>query len=198
MENSAVISFVLAATALLGSPGPGIISLVAITRAEGSRQGLRFYLGLQVGLATAAAASAVGLMTMLAAFPSVLKTLNVIATMYLLYLAVRIATAPTGTRFDERRTRAPVASGLLLGITNPKAYLAFVSLLASRSLSANNPSHDALLKLALLVAVIMIVDIIWLMIGAALSQARLNRAMELMMNVGFALMIVATAIVGWL
>jgi threonine/homoserine/homoserine lactone efflux protein len=196
MENTGVISFLLAATALLGSPGPGIMSLVAIVRAEGLRQGMRFFLGLQIGLAAAAAASAAGLLSLLRAFPAVLQALHVIATVYLLYLAWCIATAAVGTRFDQRRTPAPIASGLLLGIANPKAYLAFISLLASQSLIANNAAHDGLLKWTLLVAVMAGVDIAWLLVGAGLNQTRLNPAFERAMNMGFGLMVAVTAVMG--
>lgn len=48
--------FVMAALALLCSPGPAIAALLAIGRLHGMVTGLRFYLGLQIGLAVAAAA----------------------------------------------------------------------------------------------------------------------------------------------
>jgi threonine/homoserine/homoserine lactone efflux protein len=62
MDVPSVGLFVVAAVVLLGSPGPAVAALVAIGRGEGFSRGLRFYAGLQIGLALAAAASATGLL----------------------------------------------------------------------------------------------------------------------------------------
>ena len=51
---AAYAAFLLSAVALLGSPGPGIAALVAVGRADGLQGGLRFYGGMQIGLAAAA------------------------------------------------------------------------------------------------------------------------------------------------
>ncbi|UXI65831.1 LysE family translocator [Tahibacter amnicola] len=192
-QEWSVVYFVVAATALLGSPGPGILSLVAIGRTQGWRDGLRYYAGLQLGLATAAAASVAGLASLLIVYPAIGRAMTTLATLYLLYLAWCIARSPVGTEFGERRTLAPVWSGFALGIANPKAYPAFASLLTSHTLLAGHIA-DGLLKWSLLVTVILIVDIAWLMFGVSLKQARLNPLGERAMNWGFALLIVTAAL----
>ncbi|QTD54937.1 hypothetical protein [Parasphingorhabdus cellanae] len=47
--------FLTTSIILLGSPGPAIATLVAIGRQYGIASGLRYLLGLQIGLAFAAA-----------------------------------------------------------------------------------------------------------------------------------------------
>ncbi|GJG85963.1 hypothetical protein tb265_11440 [Gemmatimonadetes bacterium T265] len=74
--------FVTTAVVLLGSPGPGIAALVAVGRARGLG-GLRFYLGLQVGLAGAFGVSAAGLAAALATAPAAATALGVAGTAYL-------------------------------------------------------------------------------------------------------------------
>ena len=49
-----VMVFTLAATALLGSPGPGIAALIAVGRSRGAIGGLRYFGSMQLGLALAA------------------------------------------------------------------------------------------------------------------------------------------------
>ena len=56
------------AIALLGSPGPGIAALLAVGRVEGWGA-WRFYAGLQLGLAMAFGATALGLLTLVEAVP---------------------------------------------------------------------------------------------------------------------------------
>lgn len=87
MNTLSLGAYLLAATALLGSPGPGIASLIAVGRASGFGGGLRYFSGLQIGLALAAGFSALGLLTLLEAVPGLLTTMHLAATIYLLYLA---------------------------------------------------------------------------------------------------------------
>ena len=67
---SALLAYLIAATALLGSPGPGIAALIAVGRQKGLRGGLGFFLALQLGLALAAGISAFCLSSLLSALPS--------------------------------------------------------------------------------------------------------------------------------
>lgn len=192
MDPLALGVFLLSATALLGSPGPGIAALVAVGRAEGFIRGLRYYAGLQVGLAVAAGLSAGGLISVLRAFPAAMTTMTWLATAYLVYLAYRIATAPVGTAQAGIRTPPSAVAGLLLGTTNPKAYVAFASLFASRSVAVD-PQADILLKWALCVAVILVVDFAWLLVGVAMNQASLRPATERVLNLCLAAMILGSA-----
>ena len=118
--------FLLGATVLLGSPGPGIAALVAVGRGRGFTRSLKFYAGLQLGLATAASLCAAGLFSLIRSVPHALGAMTVLAAAYLAVLAWRIATAPVGHADGaapaEFAETAP--AGFLLGVTNPKAYVA--------------------------------------------------------------------------
>jgi threonine/homoserine/homoserine lactone efflux protein len=192
MNWTAIGLFLLAAVALLGSPGPGIAALLAVTRGEGLRAGLRYYAGLQVGLALAAAISAAGLFSLLDAFPTLLRAASIVAVLYLVTLAWKIGTGPVATAGGSPSRASPLG-GFVLGTTNPKAYLAFASLMASTTLTSAGASADAALKWLLIVAVILVVDIVWVLIGAALHRATLPPRIERLMNLGFAAAILVAA-----
>jgi threonine/homoserine/homoserine lactone efflux protein len=153
--------FAVAATVLLGSPGPGIAALVSIGRRKGLVGGLGFYGGLQVGLAIAAAVSAAGLFSAVQALPFARRGLIVIATAYLLFLAWKIATAPVGDAgATETSDLAETAwGGALLGVTNPKAYIAFASLMAAYPIVRQHPPLDLGIKWAICVVVMVVVDL---------------------------------------
>ena len=78
---------------------------------------------------------------------------------------------------------ASPAAGFLLGVTNPKAYLAFASLLASYTLITGSAQQDAVTKWLLLVAVMIVVDIVWLSAGAVLRGLTLSPDTERALNV---------------
>jgi len=116
------------------------------------------------------------------------------ATIYLLYLAYAIATSPVGKDQPDKPASYSPLAGLLLGITNPKAYLAMTSLLASPLQLTNVASSNVTLKMALCLAVIVVVDIVWLWIGVAVGRAQLTPAGERAMNVAMgATILIATA-----
>jgi threonine/homoserine/homoserine lactone efflux protein len=194
MDTAALGIFLTAAVALLGSPGPAIAALVAVGRARGLVGALPYFLGLQLGLATAAGITAAGLFSLLAAFPSALRVMTIAATVYLIYLACKIASSPVGeTAQAGNGAHASPAAGFLLGVTNPKAYLAFASLLASYTLIKGSAQQDTFTKWFLLVAVMIVVDIVWLYVGAFLRGLMLSPDSERVLNVTLGLTVLIAA-----
>jgi threonine/homoserine/homoserine lactone efflux protein len=186
--------FTLAAIGLLGSPRPGIAALAAIGARAGFVGSLRFYGGLQLGLAIAALLTAFGLLSVLASAPVLASALRISATLYLIYLAFRIATAPVGAPAQRAAPKfvATAFSGFLLGVINPKAYVAFASLLAFHSI-LESAAADIALKWGLCVLVMIVVDAIWLAFGAAIGKAHLNAGSQRALNLAFGLAVACTA-----
>jgi threonine/homoserine/homoserine lactone efflux protein len=193
MYGIAVWLFMASATALLGSPGPGIAALLAVGRVEGWGA-LRFYTGLQLGLAIAFGATALGLLSILEAVPLAMRVMTVVSIGYLIYLAYQIATAPVGAALQSAQARSSLKSGFVLGIANPKAYIAFASLLASQTLVDRDPEGDVLLKWVLCVIVAIVVDLAWLFVGVRLRRARLRPQTERLLNGSLSLTILLAAI----
>ena len=194
MDTVALGIFLTAAVGLLGSPGPAIAALIAVGRARGLVGGLPYFLGLQLGLATAAGITAAGLFSLLAAFPSALRVMTIAATVYLIYLAYKIASSPVGEAAQASNgAHSSPAAGFLLGVTNPKAYLAFASLLASYTLIKASAQQDAFAKWLLLVAVMIVVDIVWLYVGAFLRGLILSPNRERVLNVTLGLTVLIAA-----
>jgi len=192
--------FCVAAIILLGSPGPAIAALIAVGRKNGFTGGLRFYGGLQVGLACAAAISAAGLFSVLQALPGVTAIMVIIATSYLVFLAYKIATSPVGQEISASSSgiEGTPISGFLLGITNPKAYVAFVSMMASYLIIPSNSTADAGLKWVICVVVMIIVDAIWLWLGDIIRRANMSAKAEKTMNIAMGATILVTAFLAYL
>lgn len=197
MYGVAIWLFMASATALLGSPGPGIAALLALGRVEGWGC-LRFYVGLQLGLALAFGATAVGLLTLLEAVPFAMRAMMIASAAYLIFLAYQIAGAPVGSLPRSAQTRSSLASGFVLGIANPKAYVAFASLLASQTLVEHDRHADALLKWVICVIVAIVVDIVWLYVGVRLRRAALRPQTERVLNFSLAATIVLATLLALL
>lgn len=199
LDTANLALFAVAATVLLGSPGPGIAALISVGRRKGFVGGLRFYGGLQIGLAVAAAIAAAGLFSAVQALPFAQRGLAIVATLYLLFLAWKIATAPVGD--PEAAKTSDLAEtalgGALLGVTNPKAYIAFASLMAAYPIVRQRPPVDLGVKWLVCVIVMVIVDLAWLALGVAVGKARLSPGAERTMNWIMGGLILATALMAF-
>jgi threonine/homoserine/homoserine lactone efflux protein len=193
MHSVANWLFIASAVALLGSPGPGIAALLAVGRVQGWG-GLRFYAGLQLGLAMAFGATAVGLLSLLEAVPFAVRVMTLLSAGYLLYLAYQIAAVPVGSTLQSAQARSSLMSGFVLGIANPKAYAAFASLLASQTLVEHDRQVDVLLKWIICVIVAIVVDIAWLFVGVRLQRTALRPVTERILNFTLAATILLAAI----
>lgn len=183
---SAIIPFSLACVALLGSPGPGIAALMAVGRTRGLMGGLGFLAAMQLGLAIAAGLSAMGLATALQALPFAHTALTVVSSVYLAWLAWQIASAPiTGEIGGANYNSGPsITLGFVLGIANPKAFLAFASLFGSFFvLQPAFGVKDTLTKWLVCVLIMITVDFLWLAAGAVLGKIVLSPALERGMNI---------------
>ena len=150
----------------MGSPGPATISLVAAGSAYGVRRSLAYLAGIVIGTAIVLLAVATGITAALLAVPSLRSVLLGIAAAYILWLAYHIATAPP----LSGATAAPpsLAGGTLLGVANPKAWVAIAAVFASARL-AHGATADAAAKVLVLTAMIVLINATWLVAGSSLA-----------------------------
>lgn len=180
-------SYLLTSLALVGSPGPNTLSLAALGAAFGARRGLSFMAGLNLGMVGVLALIGSGLWLTLLSIPGLAPMIAAASTGYLVYLAYRIATAPplnSSTAPTARPPRWPV--GVALSLTNPKAYLAVAAVLSQYVLVPANGLLDQLVKAGLLLAVIIAVNILWLVFGARLAALVRSERAGRLVNIGFA------------
>ena len=184
--------FLLAAVALAGSPGPATLSLTATGAAFGARRGAAYLAGIVVGMVAVMVIVASGLVGLLLAVPGATPVVTVLAALYFLYLAWRIATAPPLTQESGQRRAPTFAGGLLLSLVNPKGYAAMAALFSGFVLMHERLAFDIAAKIGVLVVIITAVNVAWLLAGAALTrffrEPRTNRAI----NVAFAVLLVAS------
>jgi threonine/homoserine/homoserine lactone efflux protein len=192
MEN--LVAFLLAALALTGSPGPATLSIAAMGAAFGARRGLRYMGGVIGGIVIVMAVTASGVTGLVLAISGAAPVVTVLAAAYIAYLAYRIATAPP--LGDEAGEFSPPSflGGFFLSLANPKAYAAMAALFSGFVLLAGQPAWDALLKGAILLAMVSGVNIAWLSVGARLSRAFRNPATNRAINVAFAVLLLASVV----
>lgn len=202
---TATLSFLLAALALTGSPGPNTLSMAAVGASFGRLRGIEYMVGLNLGMVVVIALVGTGMAGIVLAVPGLAPIVTVLAAAYFLYLAYRIATAPPlqGPATDDSAAQTRPAprwyEGFGLSLVNPKAYAAMAALFSGHVLVDGNQLADSLWKAGLLITTIIVVNIAWLSVGAAMTSALQDRRTSRMVNIAFAILLllsVAYAILG--
>mgnify|MGYP001812204007 FL=1 len=188
----ALPSFILAALALAGSPGPNTLSLAAVAAAFGRGIGWRYLAGLTLGMVGVIAIVGSGLQGLLFALPGAAPVVTVLAALYFAYLAYRIATAPPLADNPDPATAPRWFEGTMLSLVNPKAYAAMAAMFSGFVLVAGDPVQDGFVKAGVLMATLVTVNMAWLAIGAALTGLLRDPATARIINVAFAILLIVS------
>jgi threonine/homoserine/homoserine lactone efflux protein len=163
-----IAPLVLAAAAIMGSPGPATISLVAVVAAHGVRRSLPYVSGLIVGSELVLLVVATEVTAAVLAVPAIRSLLIAVSAAYILWLAYHIATAPPLSVQRGAADAPSVVGGAVLGLANPKGWVAMAAVFASARL-ADTAALDAAAKAALLAVMIILIMTAWLLAGASLA-----------------------------
>lgn len=181
---------VLISLAIMGSPGPATISLVAAGSVRGVRRSLTYLFGIIVGTTLVLVAVATGITGALLAVPAVGNVLIWISVGYILWLAYHIATAPLLSKPTGAPNAFSLMGGALLGIANPKAWVAISAVFASAHL-ADSPTTDAAAKIAVLTVMIIVICATWLFAGTSIAPVLRDPRRARLVNVALAVGLVA-------
>jgi threonine/homoserine/homoserine lactone efflux protein len=190
-----LVSLVGATTLLLGSPGPATLALAATGASYGVKRGTPFLIGILTGLAAAIIGAAAGLAALFTAFPASKLSLQIAGSAYIIYLAIKVASAPVFTENDQAMGSAPLfRDGFIINLLNPKAYAAFLAIFSQFLL----PFPGTLAAYAstgfVCILVGTVVDVIWLCFGSMLSPLFRKPAHARVLRITFALLMVYTAL----
>jgi threonine/homoserine/homoserine lactone efflux protein len=180
----AVFSLIIATALLFGSPGPATLGLAATGATVGFKKGLGFLAGVLLGLLVATIGAAVGIVSLFSAFPNIALSLQIIGSIYILYIAYKIASAPVLKSENLNAIKAPnFSDGFILNLLNPKAYAAFFAIFSQFLLPYQNNLTSLFMTALVCLIVTCVVDVIWLYLGGMLrgvfeqeKPARIMRA----------------------
>ena len=190
-------TLILAALAIMGSPGPSTISLVGASVAYGVRRSTAYCVGLIVGTIVVLLAAATGITAVLLAVPALRWALVIVGTAYILWLAYHLATAPPLTEQTRAERHPRLVDGLILGVINPKAWIAITAVVASARLADSAPV-DAALKIPLLAAVVVAIHASWLLAGRLMVRVMRRPRLSRAVNITLAALLVAASLLALL
>ena len=189
-----LLAFILVGFALMGSPGPATLSCAAMGAAYDIRTARNYLLGLTLGAMAVVVGVAAGIFAAIIAIPHAAEVLTVVATAYLGYLAFKIATAPPIGDPVSPTDGPGFMAGLILNLSNPKAYAAFAAIFSGFQLIPQSPVQSTYFQIFLCFAILCIVNPAWLYAGNALRHLLRNEKTSRRVNRGFAVLLVASVL----
>jgi threonine/homoserine/homoserine lactone efflux protein len=189
----AVIALLAAALALMGSPGPATLSCAAAGAAYGPRA-LTYACGISLGTITVMVLVAAGVTGLVTSLPGARPVIMVLAAAYILYLAWKIGTAPPVGALASQSAAPPFLGGYALAVVNPKAYGAMGALFLGFPLIEGDPVTGGIVKVAVLAALALGINLAWMSLGTALARAMREPHTSRALNIGFAVLLLASVV----
>lgn len=193
MSLEALVTLMTAAVALMASPGPVTLSAAAAGAAYRERA-LPYVMGMSSGTTTIMVLVAAGIAGLLTALPGAAPLIAALSGAYFIYLAWRIATAPPVAALGEQESAPPFLGGYALGIANPKAYAAVAALFSGFPLLPQDPIAGNALKVVILSAFALTVNVTWMSAGVAFGRAMRGPRASRALNVVFAVLLLLSVL----
>lgn len=132
-DTATLMIFVAAALALLLTPGPAVLYIVARSVHQGRRAGLVSALGLTAGGLVHVAAAALGVSAILMSSALAFQTVKQLGAVYLVYLGIRTLLKRDAKQEGDRKQAASMpkvfSEAVIVNLLNPKAALFFLAFL---------------------------------------------------------------------
>jgi threonine/homoserine/homoserine lactone efflux protein len=167
--------FLLAALALLLTPGPAVLYIVARSVDQGRLAGLVSVLSIEVGNFVHVLAATLGLSVILVSSALAFSIVKYLGAAYLIYLGVRrlLTREPAHqpTTFQRQSLPSIFRQGVLVAILNPKTALFFFAFLPQFVDSSKGPVSLQLLTLGCLFVLMAIVtDGLYALLAGSIGQ----------------------------
>lgn len=188
-----ITSFIIYCFIVTATPGPTNIVILSTVHNYGAKQAMRYTYGATIAFCLLLGLSAILNSVMVTVIPKILIGMQLIGTIYMLYLAYQIYKMDASEPTDNKT--GTFISGFLMQFLNPKVVLFTLTVIPSFVL----PYYTDVPTLSISVIVITIIGflafILWVLFGAIFKQF-LQRH-EKVVNIVMALCLVYATVMIW-
>lgn len=133
LDSTTLTIFIIAAMALLLTPGPAVLYIIARSIDQGRVAGVVSVIGINVGALFHIGAAAFGISALLVSSSLAFQVVKYLGAIYLIYLGVRTLLAPPAERANTAVRPQPLGQifrqGIIVNLLNPKTALFFFAFL---------------------------------------------------------------------
>ena len=189
MQYPALILFTLASSI---TPGPNNTLILASGVNHGVKKSLPHFLGICVGFPLMVIAVGFGAGTVFKQLPILQIGLKIIGVCYLLYLAYKVATAPTKKMESENKKPFTFVQAALFQWVNPKAWIMAIGAVVTFSSVSGNYLVEVISIAMIFVLFGAPCTGLWLLFGASLKNLLSNPIRLRLFNIAMAALLVVS------
>ncbi|MFC0227815.1 LysE family translocator [Serratia aquatilis] len=181
------------------TPGPNNMLLTTSGANFGFMRSLWLMIGIMLGMQSILLLVAFGVGGLILIYPSLHLILKILGSLYLLWLAWKVATAAYEKLETDAAPPKPIRlyQGWLLQFLNPKAWLMALGAVASFSLAGDKYNHSILAIAFGIFAVNMVAGVIWLGFGTVIGRLLRSKKAWVIFNVSMGLLTAACVLLIW-
>lgn len=181
------------------TPGPNNLLLTTSGANFGFMRSLWLMVGIMLGMQSILLLVAFGVGGLLLIYPALHITLKVLGSLYLLWLAWKVATAAYERLDMDAAPPEPVRlyQGGGLQFLNPKAWLMTLGAVTSFSLAGDQYYHSILIISGALLLVNLVAGVIWLGFGTVIGRLLRSKKAWIIFNVSMGLLTAACVLLIW-
>lgn len=169
LDPTTFVLFLVAATALAITPGPGIAYVAARTLAGGRREGIASSLGTALGGSVHILAGAVGVSALIMASAEAFTVLKFVGAIYLIWIGIktfREAGTPEVSGLQSSGVGRAFRDGIVIEVLNPKTAAFFLAFIPQFISGDSHPVPQFLLLGLIVVALNTGVDVLVALLAA--------------------------------
>ena len=170
-----MLTFSLAVTLLMLTPGPAVLMIANIGVNFDFRKGVPFVLGVIVGANIVALSVVLGIASVINTYTLLRLILLIISSIFIFYLAVKILMQNSAEETTSNFKKINFYDGLVLQILNPKNYIVQITLFSGFLIWNDNFILEAFIKLVIANMIWFPMHLLWLLLGVTLKKMQLSR-----------------------
>lgn len=187
-----ITSFLIYCVIVTFTPGPTNIVILSAVQGFGIKQAMEYTYGATLAFGSLLAISAILNTVLVAVIPKILLVMQIIGSIYILYLAYQIYKMDTPGSTD--RQVATFRSGFIMQFVNPKVVLFTMTVIPGFVM----PYYSEPYRLSIFVAIITVIGFLafvtWVLFGAIFKEFLLRHQKPV--NISMALFLIYSAIMG--
>lgn len=199
-----LIGLILTCTVIIAIPGPSIMFFIGQVMADGRKHALYAVLGNASGMLTIAILFSFGLGTLILQSEFVLSIIRLIGATALLFIGLHYFKVSNSTTLhinnQSNKKQKPFITGIIVGISNPKAFIMFGSIVPSfLTTQLTNPTHVLLRYSMVPILLGLVIDSAWVILASRIRAYVLSNTVgiKILNRVGGSLMILMALLLVW-
>lgn len=187
-----ITSFLIYCVIVTFTPGPTNIVILSTVQGLGIKKALEFSYGATIAFGALLAMSAILNTLLVSIIPKLLIGMQIIGTLYILYLAYQIYKMDTSEATEKQV--ATFRSGFIMQFVNPKVVLFTMTVIPGFVMPYYTDPHVLTIFIAIITAIGFLAFVTWVLFGAIFKEILMKY--QKLVNVSMSLFLIYSAIMG--